>query len=115
MAKRFQATAEAAADCIELPFVAVAIQLANDNSRFVVEIFRQVITKNFTFRRCIYDTNECVGYLTEVLTAHICVVNGNGDVDFVDVCRHSCKVYKNLFVVAVALTCEVVSEVLYGL
>ena len=63
------------------------------------------------FSGCIiHDTDKCVGYLSEILSSDICIVDRYGKCDTFDVGWNLCQIDHDLFVIAFAGTGQIVAH-----
>ena len=83
-----QAALEAAADGVEFPLTAVAVQLAHHDGGLDGEVLRQVVANQLRAGGLVHDADEGVGHLAEVLAAVLRVIDGAGEGDPLDVGGH---------------------------
>lgn len=63
------------------------------------------------FSGCIiHDTDKCVGYLSEILSSDICIVDRYGKCDTFDVGWNLCQIDHDLFVIAFSGTGQIVAH-----
>jgi hypothetical protein len=104
----------ALADGAELPLRTVAVELAEDHRRLGRGVLREVVARELGLAGLVHDADERVADLAEALAAVVAVVDRDGEDDLVDLGRDGRELDLELLVVAVALTGEVVAQVLDG-
>ena len=87
-----QTALESAADGVEFPFSVVLVQLAYHNGCLNGEILSEVKMDQFFSGCIIHNTNKCVGYLSEILSSDICIVDRHGKCDTFDVGWNLCQI-----------------------
>ena len=111
-AERRQTALEAAADGIELPFSVVTVQFSDDDCRLDGKILSQIVADQLLTGRLIHDADEGIGYLPEILSPRIGIIDRNGKGHLCDIRRNETQIYQNLLVISLAFTGEIITHML---
>ena len=94
------------------------IDLADDERRLDGKFFHEIEAQNLRALHVLRVRHACdahvgVRHLSEILLAHLRLVNRHGDSDLIDVRRHFRKVDRQNLVVSLALAREVVARMMH--
>src|SRR5688500_11335446 len=106
-----EAVRVALADGAELPFGAVAVDLAEDHPGLDRGVLGEVVASDLRVVGGVDDADEGVADLAEGLRARLGLVDRDREHELVDVRRHARELDVDLLVVALALPGEVVAGV----
>ena len=100
---------ETASDRIESPVSVMLVDLPYDNSCLDREILTKIIMNDLSSRGLIYDPDKGIGYLPEILTSSVRIVNGDRKGNALNVGREFSQIYFDLLIISFAGTGEVIS------